>query len=152
MNEMLSPQSRCQKTSIQFQAEHTLKTGGALNIWKVLRSLIHTCLWQGKMLATVSYNHRERLPPCLHCQQEGMYSHFFHLSAKSDGLLYTSDGLEQGCQTRCWTPRGSQTHSVSLTFLPGRMDTWERYLQLLQLICQHLGRHAHLFYLEVGKG
>lgn len=153
------PWMKCYRRRVDVQdLDPTLGRAHSRDRWSCLRyevlgSLTHAYLWQWKKLATASSHHREQLPLCRHSQQEGT-PHFSQLSAQSDGLLYTSDGLEQGCQTLCWTAWGSQTHSASLT-LPS-WEGWtpgEKLLQLLQLICQHLGvRQSRLLDIGVGMG
>lgn len=118
LNEALSPQSRCQRPRPNA-GQSTVGTGRALHTWKTLRSLKHPCLEQRKMLATAITAGRGCHPACIVSRRERILTSPTWLQNLT-AWLCTADGLEQGCQTRCWTAWGSQTHSVSLTLPPGK--------------------------------
>lgn len=136
------------KPVVQILTGHPLRTGGTTNTWKESRSLIHTCLRQWKTLEQLTMA-VGRMPPCLHSQQEGMYSQCSHFSAKPDGLFYTSEGLEQGCQTRAEQPEAHR-HILSLQlssqegWTPGRSN-FSCYSSSVNTL---VGRHAQLLWNE----
>lgn len=72
------------ETSTQPRAEHSRDRQNFAYMKNI--EVFETPVPRAEEDARDSYHRRERLPPCLHSQQEGTYSHFSHLTTKSDGL------------------------------------------------------------------
>lgn len=107
MNETLSPKRRCQRSGrAPSQDRWNFKYMKRIQV-----SDPHFSLAVQDTRA-VNYGFR-RLPHCLHSEQEGMDPQPSHFSENPDNLLYASEGLEQGCQTRAEQPEAPFCFSSS---------------------------------------